>query len=211
MEPKEAITDLWKKGYFESVRTNKQIDKKLSDDYKVNATNLTASLKNCKKFLRRMERAGWRQTKPYDEAGEGDNGKKVKYFALLDIHPRILKASQKLFLDEHYPQAIFEAFKQVEIMVKEKSGIKGKFGAALMQEAFSANTPILKVNDGVKDSDGDEQKGFMMLFTGAQIGIRDPKGHDNIEQKDPKVAMQYIAFASLLCRIIDKSTKAGVA
>ncbi len=211
MKPKEAITDLWMKGYFESVRTTKAIDELLAKDYGASSENLTAVLNNCDEFLRKMGKAGWRQRTRYDVASNKNKGTKIDYFTLLDIHPKVKKASQELFLNGHYPSAIFDAFKQVEIAVKEKSGIKGKFGAALMQEVFSANTPILKVNDGVKDSDGDEQKGFMMLFTGAQIGIRDPKGHDNIEQKDPKVAMQYIAFASLLCRMVDKSTKTATA
>jgi uncharacterized protein (TIGR02391 family) len=209
MKPKEAVTDLWTKGYFESVRTTKEIDKQLADEYGASSENLTAVLNNCGEFLRKMGKAGWRQRTRYDAASIGNNGKNIDYFALLDIHPKVKKASQELFLNGHYPSAIFEAFKQVEILVKEKSGIKGKFGAALMQEVFSANAPVLKINDGAKDSDGDEQKGFVMLFTGAQIGIRDPKGHDNIEQKDPKIAMQYIAFASLLCRMVDKSTKVG--
>lgn len=206
MKPKEAITDLWKNGYFESVRTTGEIDKRLAGDYGASTENLTAVLKNCKEFLRRMGKAGWKQRRRYDIV-TGNNGKQIDYFALLDIHPRVKKAGQELFLNHHYSMAIFEAFKQVEIMVKEKSGIKGKFGAALMQEAFSANAPILRINEGVKDSDEDEQKGFMMLFTGAQIGIRDPKGHDDIEQKDAKVAMQYIAFSSLLCRMVDNSKK----
>ena len=205
MKPKEAIVELWMANFFEErPKTSKEIEARIWEDYGATTANISAVLDNCKEFLRKKE-GGWIQRTRYDSAKEKKNG--IDYFALLNIHPRILKASKKLFLNCHYPMAIFEAFKQVEIMVKEKSEIKGKFGASLMQEAFSANSPILKVNDGLKDSDEDEQKGFMMLFTGAQIGIRDPKGHDNIEQKDPKVAIQYIAFASLLCQMIDKSTK----
>lgn len=207
MKPKEALTDLWKKGYFETVKTNKEIDRQLADEYGASTENLTAVLNNCDKFLRKMGKTGWRQRMRYDIATKVNGGKKREYFTLLDIHPRIKVASQKMFLDGYYSQAIFDAFKEVEIMVKEKSGIKGKIGAALMQEAFSANAPVLKINDGVRDSDEDEQKGFMMLFTGAQIGIRNPKGHDNIEQKDEKITMQYLVFASLLCRVVEKSTK----
>lgn len=205
MKPKEAIMDLWSKGYFESVRATKEIYKNLADEYGTNPENITAVLNSCKSFLKR-KRNGWIQRTRYD-GSVGKNENDIDYFALLNIHPKVLKASKKLFLNGHYPMAIFEAFKQVEIAVKEKSGIRDKFGAALMQEVFSANTPILKINDGVKDSSNDEQKGFMMLFTGAQIGIRDPKGHYNIEQKDPKMTMQYIAFASLLCQMVDKSFK----
>ncbi len=206
MKPKEALEDLWKNGYFESVRSTGEIDKRLDSDYKISATNLTATLKNCKKFLRKMGYAKWRQLRPY-EAKLLDSKKEADYFTVFGIHPRIRKASQKLFLDGHYPSAIFEAFKQVEIMVKEKAAIRGKFGTVLMQDVFSANNPILRVNGNTTDSDEAEQKGFMMLFSGAVLGIRDPKAHSDMVQNDPIATMQYLSFASILCRMVDKAAK----
>jgi uncharacterized protein (TIGR02391 family) len=207
MKPKEAIIDLWKKGYFENIRATKEIDKLLAEEYGASSENLTAVLNNCDEFLRKMGKAGWRQRTRYEAASVGNNGKKIDYFVLLNIHPRIQKASQKLFSDGHYPSAIFEAFKQIEIMVKEKSGIKGNYGAPLMQEVFSANNPILRLNGNSTDSDGAEQKGFMMLFSGAMLGIRDPKAHSDIVQNDPIITLQYLSFASILCRMIENSTK----
>lgn len=206
MKPKEALEDLWKNGYFESVRSTGEIDKKLDSDYKVSATNLTSTLNNCKKFLRKMGYAKWRQLRPYEAKLLGDR-KDVDYFTMFGIHPRIRKASQKLFLDGHYPSAILEAFKQVEIVVKEKAAIRGKFGTVLMQEVFSANNPILRVNENMTDSDEAEQKGFMMLFSGAILGIRDPKAHSDVVQNDPIATMQYLGFASILCRMVDNATK----
>ncbi|MBI4044552.1 MAG: hypothetical protein HY392_02490, partial [Candidatus Diapherotrites archaeon] len=58
-----------------------------------------------------------------------------------------------------------------------------------------------------KTSDLDEQEGFQFLFMGAIVGIRNPKGHERIEQKDPNITIEYLAFASLLAKIIDKSQK----
>ena len=207
MEPKQAVIDLWKKGYFEKIRTNKEITKKLADDYKVSPTNLTATLKNCKKFIRKMGRAGWRQTKPFDETDKKENRNETKYFALLDIHPRIQKASQKLFLDGHYPQAIEDAFKAVNIFVKEKSERRDLDGKKLMLEVFSKDNPILALNGNSTISEKDEQEGFMHLFAGAIQGIRNPNAHDEIIQRDQKATLQYLAFASLLCRTVDKSKK----
>ncbi len=206
MKAKEAIEALWKDGYFENVRSTGEIDKRLDSDYKISATNLTSTLRNCKKFLRKTGYAKWRQLRPY-EARLSSNKKGADYFTVFDIHPRIRKASQKLFLDGHYPSAILEAFKQVEIMVKEKAAIKGKFGTVLMQEVFSANNPVLRVNGNTTDSDEAEQKGFMMLFSGAVLGIRDPKAHSVVAQNDPIATMQYLGFASILCRMVDNSTK----
>lgn len=206
MRPKEAITEIWRRGFFEGEpKSGAEIAKRIKSDYGVTTANITAVLNNCKEFLRR-EGKGWTQRMRYDGA-ERAIGKKIDYFTLLNIHPRVKKASQKLFLDGHYPMAIFEGFKQVEIMVKEKTKIRDKYGVPLMQEVFSANNPILRLNGNTTDSDEDEQKGFMMLFSGAILGVRDPRGHSDMIQNDPIITLQYLCFASILCRMIDKSTK----
>ncbi|MBR0994519.1 TIGR02391 family protein [Bradyrhizobium japonicum] len=47
-------------------------------------------------------------------------------------------------------------------------------GTSLMERAFSPSNPILKFNDLSDQSDKDEQKGFMMMFSGAVSGLRNP-------------------------------------
>lgn len=207
MRPKEAIRDLWKKNFFEgNLKSNKEIESQIMNDYGITTSNISAILNNCKEFLIKKGN-GWTQRNRYNGIS-GKKGKYIDYFTLLNIHPKVLKASKKLFLDGHYSDAIFNAFKQVEILVKEKSEIEDKSGTKLMQHVFSPQKPILKLNDGFRVSDKDEQEGFMMLFAGASEGIRNPLGHDNKEQKDQKITIQYIAFASLLCWVVDRSLKA---
>jgi hypothetical protein len=38
---------------------------------------------------------------------------------------------------------------------------------------------------------------------GAMVGIRNPKAHDMVQQKDPYKTLEFLAFASLLIKKID--------
>jgi uncharacterized protein (TIGR02391 family) len=129
-------------------------------------------------------------------------------YEVSNLHPRIREVSEKLFMDGYYSQAIFEAYKAVNIVVKEKSGRKDLDGQGLMSTVFSRQNPILRLNDLQDDSDYDEQEGFMLLFMGAMTGIRNPKAHDIVNQKDPTRTLEYLALASLLARRAEESKQA---
>ena len=61
-------------------------------------------------------------------------------------------------------------------------------------------------NDLQTQSDKDEQKGFMMLFSGAVAGLRNPRAH-TFMQDDPERALEFIAFVSPLAKLLDGATK----
>lgn len=124
---------------------------------------------------------------------------------MLHLHPRIEKASRRQFLDGHYSDAIFNAFRAIEVSVKEKTGVSRLIGQDLMAKVFRLDHPILKINPLAKDVDMDEQEGFKFLFMGAMRGIKNPKSHDEIVQKDPFRTLQYLAFASLLAKRVEES------
>jgi len=124
----------------------------------------------------------------------------------LQLHPLVKEVSGALYRDGHYAQAIFEAFKAVNNLVKGKAGRSDLDGRDLMAKVFRKEAPILKLAPLVTQSDMDEQEGFMFLFMGAMAGIRNPKAHDNVPQPDQHRALEYLALASLLCRRVDEST-----
>ncbi|PIN88137.1 TIGR02391 family protein [Candidatus Woesearchaeota archaeon CG10_big_fil_rev_8_21_14_0_10_32_24] len=124
-----------------------------------------------------------------------------------NIHPEIIKVSEKLFNDGHYAPAIEEAFKKVVLLVKEKSGKLNLDGCGLMTTTFSKDNPILKFNNGETQIDKDEQMGWMLIYQGAVLSIRNVKAHGNIVQKDPVKTLEYLSFASLLCRRLDDAIK----
>jgi uncharacterized protein (TIGR02391 family) len=133
-------------------------------------------------------------------------GNACSVFDQLQLHPLIKEVSEGLYRDGHYAQAILEAFKAVNNLVKRKAGRRDLDGRDLMAKAFRKEAPILKLAPLTTQSDMDEQEGFMLLFIGAMVGIRNPKAHEIVSQANPNRALEYLAFASLLCHRVDEST-----
>jgi len=131
----------------------------------------------------------------------------VRRLGLENLHPRVLGASSDLFTDGHYAAAIFAAFRTVEMRVRELSGLDAT-GKDLMARAFNGSPPPISVKVEAGVSGENEQEGFRFLFMGAIVGIRNPKGHEDVEQEDPNRALEYLAFASLLMRRLDGATLA---
>ena len=129
--------------------------------------------------------------------------KNTKLFTERKLHASIAFTGKRLFCDGHYSQAIFEACKLLNKRVQELSGSTTD-GKALMFEAFnSGSDPKLKFNAFVDQSDKDEQEGFMHIFAGVMHGIRNPKGHEIVNLKDPYRALEYLSLISLLFRRLD--------
>ena len=125
----------------------------------------------------------------------------IHLFDKMQFHPKIVNASRALFEDEHYAQAIFEAFKAVENFVQDKSGLT-LYGTNLMDTVFNEENPIIKVPEAGHYYK-DVQRGFKHLFVGAAQAIRNPKAHKEIIQKDPYITLQYLGFFSFLLKRID--------
>lgn len=123
----------------------------------------------------------------------------------LDLHLAIADAASALYQDGHYANAIEDAVKALNNLVRLKSGEEFD-GTTLMERVFSPANPILKFNELSDKSDTDEQKGFMMLFSGAVAGLRNPRAHKLI-QDDPERALEFITFVSLLAKLLDGAKK----
>lgn len=126
-----------------------------------------------------------------------------KFFNDRKLHRMIISSSKKLFINNHYSQSIFEACKLLNKKVQELAG-SSLDGKQLMLTVFSINDPKLKLNSLQNKSDRDEQEGFMHLFAGLMHGVRNPKGHEIINLKDPYRALEYLGFISLLFRRLDE-------
>src|SRR5207253_3613183 len=77
------------------------------------------------------------------------------------LHPAILEASGSLFTTEHYSEAIFAAFKAIEIRVRAMSGLEG-FGRSLMGRAFGGNNPSIRIASSEDPTGKTEQEGFAL-------------------------------------------------
>lgn len=120
------------------------------------------------------------------------------------LHPKIVKAVGSLYETHHYSQAILEAYKVVFQEIKDITGIRNLDGKKLAEKAFAPENPVIKLSPLTTESEQDEQKGFMLLLSGAALGIRNPKAHDLVVQKDEYRALEYLSFASLLLTRIDE-------
>jgi len=141
-----------------------------------------------------------------DDAGENESTKTLKAYEGLELHKSIEKAASKLFRDGHYAHAIEDSVKALNSLVRLNSGIDNKDGTELMEFVFNPTTPVLKFNNLTDRQDKNEQKGFMMMFSGAVVGLRNPRAHKIINDS-PEMALEFIAFISMLASLADKAEK----
>ena len=127
----------------------------------------------------------------------------LKAYEGLELHHEISKVTSDLFRDGHYSNAIENAVKALNHLVRKRTGLL-EDGVSLMQKAFSPSNPLLKFNELVDESDKNEQKGFMEWFTGTVSGLRNPRAHKIIKD-EPEMALEFIAFVSLQAKLVDKA------
>jgi len=128
----------------------------------------------------------------------------VRRLSIEHLHPEVISAASDLFADGHYSSAVYEAFKSIEVRVRQLTGID-KSGAALMGDAFGGKEPRLSVATAPGRSGVDEQEGFLPLFRGSMLAVRNPKAHELAKDDDPRHALEYLGLASLLHRRLDSA------
>ena len=160
--------------------------------------------------VRSVVQAAINRLEKWRSEGERDKDNKIlRAYAGLDLHPEIARAANVLYCDGHYANAIEDAVKALNSLVRLRSGLESD-GTSLMQTVFSPKNPILRFNSMRDQSDMNEQTGFMMMFTGAVAGLRNPRAHTLIKD-DPERALEFIAFVSLLAKLLDGATKSPAA
>lgn len=123
------------------------------------------------------------------------------------IHGMISNVCKKKYFDGHYADAVESAFKEVNSRCKKIYKTKvgeEKDGSDLMNKLFSPNNPMLPFEDNSTDSGKDVQQGYMQIFSGSMIGIRNPKAHGNLVLTKES-AYKRLMLASLLMEKIDEA------
>ena len=129
----------------------------------------------------------------------------VRRLSIENFHAEVISSSSELFADGHYEAAVSEAFKSIEVRVRNLIG-STQSGVKLMGEAFGGSDPQVPVATSAGQSGKDEQEGFAALFRGAMLGVRNPRAHDLFKPRDPQQALEYLGFASLLHRQLDAAS-----
>jgi uncharacterized protein (TIGR02391 family) len=141
-----------------------------------------------------------------EDAGETPAGRAMRVISELDLHPEIERAAGILFQNGHYANAVEDACKVLDLLVKVRSMRTDPSGTELMQLVFSPKAPVLKFSDQVNDSERSEQQGMMFLYAGAMLAIRNPRAHGLIEDH-PETAVEYLSFLSMLAKALDRTRR----
>jgi uncharacterized protein (TIGR02391 family) len=122
------------------------------------------------------------------------------------MHPTVVKIARTRFDSGHFADAVEAALKEVNDIVRQivltKTG-QELDGADLMNKAFSLKNPIIVLDDLGTLTGRNIQQGYMQIFAGAMIGIRNPKAHANIAI-DANRALHFLFLASLLLFKLDE-------
>ena len=117
------------------------------------------------------------------------------------IHPAIAQKVYPAFLRGEYDTAIFQAFREVEVAVRDAGGYsQADVGVSLMRAAF--NVPSGPLTD--KTLVPAEQQAMSDLFAGAIGLFKNPASHRSQGGIQPTEAVERIMFASQLLRIVDE-------
>jgi uncharacterized protein (TIGR02391 family) len=118
------------------------------------------------------------------------------------LHQKIRVRCEQLFNDGYLAEAVLAAMKVVEdeLRIKTKADT-GCCGLDLVNQAMPEKSPLLTFSK--VDA---EQKAAHFLFRGAVGFIRNPQAHRFIEIDDKQEAIEQLAFASMLMRMLDRAT-----
>jgi uncharacterized protein (TIGR02391 family) len=118
----------------------------------------------------------------------------------MDLHPAIEARVRSSFLRGDFEQAVFGAFKEVEVRVRVASGSsQSLLGVPLMQQALGPDKPLAD-----PAMDRGEKVAEMNLFAGFMGLFKNPTSHRSVDYESPTEAAEVVLLADLLLRLLDR-------
>jgi uncharacterized protein (TIGR02391 family) len=113
------------------------------------------------------------------------------------LHPRLVQVVWPAVLRGDYDNAVFQAFRQVEIAVRAVAKLpESEVGIGLMRKAFAEGGPL-----SLGSEPKAEQEALSHLFAGAVGRFKNPSSHRTVEYTLTETA-EALMLASLLMRIV---------
>jgi uncharacterized protein (TIGR02391 family) len=128
------------------------------------------------------------------------------HFPATIFHAELRGAPYDAFVRGNFQQAISDAFRVVEIRVRDESRLKNSNGVPLMREAFDEEKGPLRSDS----TDKAERQALSHLFAGASGWVRNPNAHRKVPFDDVTEAIEQLMFASMLLRIVDERAAANI-
>lgn len=124
------------------------------------------------------------------------------------VHPDVLAFCRAELLVDNYFHAVQEAVKSIADKIRRMSDLT-EDGGALVDRAFSGDTPILAINPCLTVSEKSEQSGFANLVKGTFGMFRNPTAHEaKVHWTMTKAdAEDLLSIASLIHRRLDAATR----
>ena len=144
-------------------------------------------------------------TKNGFQLSEKEYNKVLERYTLMPstyVHPDIIKKSFDLLGTRQFESAALQAFKMIEIKIREKIGAsKEEYGVKLIRKAYHPDSGKLTDFELPKS----EREAFSNYIAGAYGYYKNPCSHRDVEM-DFIQAFDRIVVASDLLKIIDNST-----
>jgi len=143
-----------------------------------------------------VTRRGKRLAESQDTSAYKRSGLLPKEF----LHPVVVQKVWSAFIRGEYDTAAFQAFKQVEVAVRQAGSYNDSdIGVQLMRKAFNPETGPLSDQSALPA----ERQALSDLFSGAIGSYKNPHSHRNVSVNDPDEAAEMIILASHLLKIVD--------
>lgn len=119
------------------------------------------------------------------------------------LHQAIKDSSLSQYGNGHLRDAVLNGVIAVFDLIRIKTGLKLD-GKELVGQAFGMEKGKLIFTEVDSESGKSDQKGFLQIYEGFYIGVRNVKAHSLQHDLDERKAAQYLVALSLLARRVEE-------